>query len=172
MSYCKHGHEMTPENTYVQATNGTRSCIACRRARDAARPRMGPEGRFWRKVEKTDGCWLWRGAIHTDGYGRVWRDHTPLLAHRYAYMLVVGPIPADHVVHHRCENKLCVNPAHLICLPWGVHTQLHHPRWAICGHGHVMTEANTYTSPQGQSRCRACGNDRAREYQRRKRAAR
>ena len=45
-THCKHGHEFTPENTYVKS-NGTRACRQCMRAWDRARVR--PEG-FWKKI--------------------------------------------------------------------------------------------------------------------------
>jgi hypothetical protein len=33
--------------------------------------------------------------------------------HRFAYELLVGPIPAGLVLDHLCRNRLCVNPNHL-----------------------------------------------------------
>lgn len=30
-----------------------------------------------------------------------------------AYWFAYGEIPEGHVIHHRCENKRCVNPDHL-----------------------------------------------------------
>lgn len=59
------------------------------------------------------GCWIWTGSKGEDGYGsvryrrRVWR------AHRAAYTILVGPIPAGLELDHLCRVRACVNPAHL-----------------------------------------------------------
>lgn len=55
------------------------------------------------------GCWEWSGSVDSKGYGR-FRDTK---AHRIAYEEWVGPIPEGHVVRHRCDNPLCINPEHL-----------------------------------------------------------
>lgn len=68
---------------------------------------------FWSKVEKTDGCWLWRGTLSTGGYGRTRVGGKKQLAHRVAYSLAVGAIPEGAVVCHACDVPACVNPAHL-----------------------------------------------------------
>ncbi len=72
------------------------------------------EQRFWAKVSKTDECWLWTGSKN-DGYGkfRPVANQRPVLAHRYAYELLVGPIPRDLTLDHLCRVHSCVNPEHL-----------------------------------------------------------
>lgn len=73
---------------------------------------------FWKRVEKTDGCWLWRGRVHR-GYGYfTWDDasakkNLTRRAHRVAWELAHGPIEKGLCVCHRCDVPACVNPAHL-----------------------------------------------------------
>lgn len=83
----------------------------------ATRRRPSAEERFWKYVEKTDDCWLWRGGT-ANGYGKFlvsWknRERKQIRAHRWAYQSIVGPIPDGLVLDHTCGIKLCVNPAHL-----------------------------------------------------------
>jgi len=81
--------------------------------------------RFWAKVHKTDGCWLWIGwnngstndpnrkwpygqmKIRVDG---VWKNQP---AHRICWELHYGKIPDGLCVLHKCDNTLCVRPNHL-----------------------------------------------------------
>ena len=77
-----------------------------------------PEVRFWRKVEKSDGCWMWTGTKSAEGYGKFQagskKDQpAPIGAHRFSYEMAKGPIPDGRVVMHSCDNPSCVNPAHL-----------------------------------------------------------
>lgn len=70
------------------------------------------ESRFWSKVEKTDGCWIWKGTDGGRGYGqfcsypepgkqRTWR------AHRFAFFLQFGEEPPP-LLMHECDNRACV----------------------------------------------------------------
>ena len=73
--------------------------------------------RFWRKVNKTDSCWLWKGRPGTKGYGRftIGRrgDSRTFMAHRFSYEVAFGVVPGELCVCHHCDTPACVKPAHL-----------------------------------------------------------
>ena len=65
--------------------------------------------RFWRKVSRGDGCWLWTGSTLPAGYGQI--DQRG--AHRVSYEIHFGPIPDGMHVCHKCDVPACVRPDHL-----------------------------------------------------------
>ena len=123
--------------------------------------RVPVEERFWSKVEKTDTCWLWTASLQSTGYGQISVDRRPRLAHRVAYEMLVGPIPAGLELDHLCRNRACVNPDHLEPVTHKVN-MLRSPHVGVthCKKGHEFTSASTYTRPNGLRLCRICQGKR------------
>lgn len=129
------------------------------------RPRLPRAELFWTKVDKADGCWLWRGSIGKNGYGYFCRG-PKRLAHRYAYELLVGIIPYGLTLDHLCRNTGCVNPGHLEAVtirentlrgegPSAVNAKKTH-----CPRGHEYNSENTYLY-RGHRHCKRCWQERA-----------
>src|SRR5688500_7656308 len=95
--------------------------------------------RFWAKVDRSggpDACWPWIGARNDSGYGSL-KVPTPTVrkaerAHRLALIFTGHDLPDDALACHRCNNRICCNPAHLYV---GDHRQNH--RDAIDNGTHV-----------------------------------
>ena len=71
--------------------------------------------RFWKRVSKTDSCWDWTGAKHTqEGFGIFClRKHVNVPAHRFIYSITIRNILSGESVTRTCKNYSCVNPSHL-----------------------------------------------------------
>lgn len=134
------------------------------------------------RVEPT-GCIEWTGSMDSKGYGQVW-DEKLHRAPRYAWTLFCGPIPDGLLVCHRCDNPLCVNPAHLFtgtALDNAMDAKLkgrldranpplrpvkppHRVNFyrakTHCQQGHPYSGDNLYVTKQGHRLCRTCGRDR------------
>lgn len=127
-----------PEGAVVRPLCANRACMNPQHL-DAARRNTysNHEERFWQKIDirGEDECWEWQGAIEKrDGYGRctVGKEGR---AHRAAWMLTNGPIPAGLIICHHCDNRKCCNPRHLFL---GSHQDNQRDKWRK-GRGAIST---------------------------------
>jgi hypothetical protein len=125
--------------------------------------------RFWPKVAKSEGCWIWTASLNSKGYGLISVDGRLQLAHRVSYTWAKGPIATGLQVDHRCFRRACVNPDHLEAVTARVNTLRSRKAFATdehCARGHEWT-ARTLSMSGGKRRCLECRReDRQRELDR------
>jgi len=70
--------------------------------------------RFLAKFEQGNlvECWPWLGVKDGKGYGEIWDGSKMLKAHRVSWSIFTGSEPRG-IIHHKCGNPACVNPAHM-----------------------------------------------------------
>lgn len=130
---------------------------------------------FWRQVEKTDGCWFWRGHLNPLGYGIFAHRGTRQSAYRVAYVWLIGPVPDGLTLDHLCRTPACVNPAHLEPVTQqenilrGQSIVAQHAKKTHCTNGHAFTPENTSVNTRGWRRCKVCKRLRWQERKARQR---
>ena len=66
--------------------------------------------RFWLRVRRVGGCWVWQGPVDARGYGVCgWRGVQG--AHRVAWVKLRGPVGR---IRNVCGNVGCVCPDHWV----------------------------------------------------------
>lgn len=126
------------------------------------RRKRTPEENFLSHVDKQDIHWMWTGAIggssKTYGVFSVVDedgDRITKMAHKWSYLLFVGPVPDGYEVDHLCKVRLCVRPDHLEAVTQEENNR--RKRRPYCSHGHAMTEDNIDYDARGNvSGCKEC----------------
>lgn len=123
-----------------------------------------------------NGCWIWNGTKHSDGYGLVTIRGEREYVHRAMYQLFIGPVNNKRELDHLCRNRVCCNPLHLEAVSsWENSIRGNHPLFTVhrerrCLKGHDLNIAeNVYKRKDGKLRCRICS--RAARRQRKQEAA-
>jgi HNH endonuclease len=142
--------------------------VQSRRSAMKGRRPVDPVMRFWKYVDAEGDCWVWIGAISNEtGYGNFRQgkseDYAQIGAHRFAWQLLVGPIPEGLQIDHLCRNRACVNPDHLEVVTVKVNRERaigsrdHHIRiGSTCPRGHDRNPGNVYYRDNGYPECRVC----------------
>lgn len=73
-----------------------------------------------------DSCIKCSGHITTQGYGEICLDGKRILEHRYEFKKHYPKINIDNkIIHHKCQNKTCINIEHLEVMSISDHTKKH-----------------------------------------------
>lgn len=141
-----------------------------------AQPPPGPRAlrRFWSNVDRSGPlirpelglCWTWLRQVNENGYGRLSSgprgSEVRYYAHRVAFLVTHGRWPEPCALH-RCDNRRCVNPAHLVegtrpenhadMVEKGRHAAPTRKSHCLRGHDFAVTGVDM---PNGDRYCREC----------------
>ncbi len=73
---------------------------------DGERPPVELPESFWKRVDKTDGCWVWRGGAHVCYRGE------RMSARQWAWRHVKQTPPGRYRLVAKCGNHSCIHPDH------------------------------------------------------------
>ena len=125
----------------------------------------------------SDGCWLWTGTTNEKGYGQVSFRGKQRMLHKLSYEIHHGPVPAGHLVCHRCDRPRCWNPVHLWLgtpkqnsLDMSAKRRQRWQRKTHCANGHPFAGEHLeifYREGRPIRRCKTCRSWKFRQERRR-----
>lgn len=107
-------HQLTRFRRTGSLPSGLRTCAACGAAYQQNLGHERPVStHFFALLDRSADCWTLKGAA-PNRYTLVLVDGSAeRRAHRLAWELANGPVPAGQFVLHRCDNPPCARPDHL-----------------------------------------------------------
>ena len=105
---------------------------------------------LWKRVKigQANECWPWIGRVNNSGYGTFCAG-IAAGAHVWAFKLHYGHWPKKGCVLHKCDNRLCCNPLHLVD---GNKRDNAKDAW---GKGHNYYQLNPQSRPKGEAHANA-----------------
>lgn len=132
--------------------------------------------KFLSKIEinKHNNCWIWRGSVKSNGYGRFMINGKYQNAHKVSYIIFNGKIINGLIIDHKCRNRLCVNPDHLRQVTYKINAiENNSSKAAInskkekCNRGHLLIGTNLRIRKNGGRICILCVEIRNKQRNRR-----
>ena len=118
--------------------------------------RIRPAGQVVAEFHMHTACWIWIGKPYPSGYAYFKYRGGRTLTHRVAFRMLRSfhATYKGRIVHHRCRNRICVNPEHLQMVTFAQHLA-HHPQHKSRGaNGRFVREAGPPTTVGGVNRRR------------------
>lgn len=133
--------------------------------------------RLLKKIDRTDnGCWIWTGAMQSNGYGTAVVGYKQTTAHRHIYQATFGGLSKDLQLDHLCRNRACVNPNHLEPVSQrenilrGNGVAAINSKKTVCKNGHQYNEHNTYQrirNGRPERDCKVCRTEAVNRFKER-----
>lgn len=128
------------------------------------------EKRFMKRViiAGIDDCWKWIGS-RARKYGKFSiKPDLRISAHRFsAFLFLNFDLKSNHLILHKCNNPICVNPAHLYIgdaydnmrdrVAFGNNSMLNK---TYCPSGHPYSGDNVYYDGNNHRHCKICMKER------------